>query len=170
MSGDALLSAQQSEQSIVHEEPSTSWSAGGFVQEIGIGDELLDFDEVNESEGLVVGREGGLSGQGNNRIQSFGVLQEQRKAAVRSDRHGGESRLHCSSGNLPRDMFQVSIMILPMRHPVCSGGDSVGMHQERTYRRHQFLGHCGSWECEDAGADPAVYSPLYEEKLRSDLV
>ncbi|KAJ1128627.1 hypothetical protein NDU88_007003 [Pleurodeles waltl] len=44
----------------------------------------MDFDEVNESEGLVVGTEGGSGGQGNNKFRSFGVLQEQRKAAERS--------------------------------------------------------------------------------------
>ncbi|KAJ1218664.1 hypothetical protein NDU88_006241 [Pleurodeles waltl] len=85
-----------------HEEPSTSWSAGGLVQGICIGDKLLDFDEVNGSEGLVVGREGCLGGQGTNRFRSFSVLQEQRKVVVRSDRHGGESRMPCLSGNLPR--------------------------------------------------------------------
>ncbi|KAJ1171102.1 hypothetical protein NDU88_002973 [Pleurodeles waltl] len=101
-SGDAPPSTQTSKRSIAHEEPTTSWSAGGLVQDIGVGDKLLDFDEVNESEGLVVGSEEGLGGQGNNKFRSFRVLQEQRKAAGRRDRHGGESRLHCLSGNLPR--------------------------------------------------------------------
>ncbi|KAJ1106714.1 hypothetical protein NDU88_004114 [Pleurodeles waltl] len=37
------------------------------------------------------------------------LKKEQRKATVRSDRHSGESRLHCSPGNLPRGEERMDI-------------------------------------------------------------
>ncbi|KAJ1114783.1 hypothetical protein NDU88_003014 [Pleurodeles waltl] len=101
-SGDAPLSSHVLKRCVAYDEPSTSQSASGLTQDIGTGEECLDFDEVNDSEVLVGGLHRGLGGQGNNKSQSFGVLQDQRKAAVRSDRQGGERMLFCSSGNLPR--------------------------------------------------------------------
>ncbi|KAJ1108461.1 hypothetical protein NDU88_005837 [Pleurodeles waltl] len=101
-SGDVPSSTHLSKRCVVYDELSASRSAGGLTQDIGAGEEFLDFEEVNEAEGLVGGVQRGLGGQGNNKSQSFGVLQEQRNAAVRSDRQGGERSLYCSSGNLPR--------------------------------------------------------------------
>ncbi|KAJ1164247.1 hypothetical protein NDU88_004692 [Pleurodeles waltl] len=100
-SGEALLSSQVWKRRIAYEEPSTSQSASGLTQDIGF-EECLDFDEGNETVGLVGGLQRDLGGQGNNRSRSFGVLQDQRKAAVRSDRQDGERSLPGSAGNLSR--------------------------------------------------------------------
>ncbi|KAJ1097726.1 hypothetical protein NDU88_002843 [Pleurodeles waltl] len=94
-------------QYFVHEESFTSWSAGGLERNIDIEDELLDYDDGNESEAIDVvqqkGREDGLGVQKkSNRGRSFVFLQETVKRAVRSDCHGGGSRMTILAGNLPQ--------------------------------------------------------------------
>ncbi|KAJ1097293.1 hypothetical protein NDU88_002418 [Pleurodeles waltl] len=101
-SGEAPSSSQVFRRRIPYDEPSTSQSASGLTKDIGSGEEFLDFDEVNETVVLVGGLQKELGGQGNNKSWSFGVLQDQRKAAVRSDRQGGERSLSSSAVNLPR--------------------------------------------------------------------
>ncbi|KAJ1104343.1 hypothetical protein NDU88_001755 [Pleurodeles waltl] len=101
-SGEAPLSSQVWKQCIAYDEPSTSQSVSGLTQDIGSGEECLDFDEGNETVVLVGGLQRELGGQGNNKSLSFGILQDQRKAAVRSNRPDGERSLSGSAGNLPR--------------------------------------------------------------------
>ncbi|KAJ1089590.1 hypothetical protein NDU88_002741 [Pleurodeles waltl] len=77
-----------------------------------------------------------------------------------------ESALGAKKGGAPErsSKWRESADLL-VRKFTKSDGDSMGLHRERTRRRHQFLGHYGRWECDDAGADSAVYGPFYAEKL-----
>ncbi|KAJ1207445.1 hypothetical protein NDU88_002836 [Pleurodeles waltl] len=97
----ALAGSCKWKRRIAYDEPSTSQSASGLTQDIGF-EECLDFDEGNETAVLVGGLQRDLGGQGNNKCPSFGVLQDRRKAAVRSDRQDVERSAPGSAGNLPR--------------------------------------------------------------------
>ncbi|KAJ1214476.1 hypothetical protein NDU88_002094 [Pleurodeles waltl] len=100
-SGDAVLSSQVWKRHMAYDEPSTSQSASGLIQDMGF-EESLDFDEGNETVAMVGGIFKDVGGQGNNHSWSFGVLQGQKKAAVRSDRRDEERIVSGSAGNLPR--------------------------------------------------------------------
>ncbi|KAJ1191363.1 hypothetical protein NDU88_000679 [Pleurodeles waltl] len=95
--------------------PSTSWSAGGLERNTGIEDELLDYDDGNESEAIDVqqnGRENGLGvHKKSNSGRSFGVLQETAKTTVRNDHHGGGSRMTILAGNLPQGEERREILV-----------------------------------------------------------
>ncbi|KAJ1213642.1 hypothetical protein NDU88_001274 [Pleurodeles waltl] len=84
-SGDSVLSSQVWKRHMTYDEPSASQSAGGLIRDMGF-EEALDFDEENETVAMVGGNFKDVGGKGNNQSCSVGVLQGQKRAAVRSDR------------------------------------------------------------------------------------
>ncbi|KAJ1099394.1 hypothetical protein NDU88_004495 [Pleurodeles waltl] len=118
-SGETILPVMQDVQHLVHDEPSTSWRAGGMDRSVVMEEELLDYDDGNASEvvDLVQHKrtEKRLVQNKSNKGRSLGVLQETATRAVRSDHHGGGSWIILSAGSLPQGEERREGMVLSGR-------------------------------------------------------